>query len=137
MSSVNQVMLLGRLGQDPDVKDVGNSVVCNFSLATSERYKDKTGEWVERTEWHRINVWGPQAESCGKFLSKGRQACVIGKLQTREYTDKDGNQRKVTEIKANNVTFVGGKEDGAGGGRGQTSGRRGRRGRNEPDELPF
>jgi single-strand DNA-binding protein len=109
--SVNKVIILGRLGQDPELKYTpSGAAVCNFSLATSESWNDKaTGQKQERTEWHRIVVWGKLAELCNQYLSKGRQAFVEGKIQTRSWDDKDGNKRYTTEIAANTVQFIGGQ----------------------------
>ncbi len=107
--SVNKVIILGRLGQDPELKYTpGGAAVCNFSLATSENWTDKSGQKQERTEWHRIVVWGKLAELCNQYLSKGRQAYLEGRLQTRSWDDKDGNKRYTTEINAASVQFIGG-----------------------------
>jgi single-strand DNA-binding protein len=107
--SVNKVILLGRLGQDPELKYTpGGAPVCNFSMATTEAWTDKQGQKQERTEWHRIVVWGKLAELCNQYLSKGRQAFVEGRLQTRSWDDKEGNKRYTTEIMANTVQFIGG-----------------------------
>lgn len=107
--SVNKVILLGRLGQDPELKYTsGGSAVCSFSVATSESWKDKDGKNQEKTEWHKIVVWGKLAELCNQYLAKGRQAYIEGKLQTRQWDDKDGNKRYTTEINAATVEFVGG-----------------------------
>ena len=108
--SVNRVMLLGRLGDDPVLKHTPTGqAVCNMNLATSETWNDKTsGEKKEKTEWHRVVIWGKQAENCDKFLSKGRQLFVEGKLQTRSWEDKDGNKRYTTEILGTSVDFIGG-----------------------------
>ena len=107
--SVNKVILLGRLGQDPELKYTpGGSAVCNFSLATTESWTDKSGQKQEKTEWHRIVVWGKLAELCNQYLSKGRQAFLEGRLQTRSWDDKDGNKRYTTEILASTVQFIGG-----------------------------
>lgn len=105
MSGVNKVIIVGRLGQNPEVKAAGNSTVCRLSVATSEKWK-KDGQDQERTEWHRIVVWGKLAEICGKHLAKGRQVYVEGKLQTRSW-EKDGEKRYATEIVANTVQFLG------------------------------
>ena len=106
--SVNKVIILGRLGQEPELKYTpSGAAVCNFSLATSENWTDKSGQKQERTEWHRIVVWGKLAELCNQYLSKGRQAYVEGKLQTRSWDDKDGNKRYTTEINASTVQFIG------------------------------
>jgi single-strand DNA-binding protein len=109
MGSINSVLLVGRLGADPEIKYTSNSrAVCNLSVATSEQWKDKqSGEKKEKTEWHRVTVWGEQAESCGKFLAKGRLVAVQGKLQTRSY-EKDGQKHYATDIIADRVTFLGG-----------------------------
>jgi single-strand DNA-binding protein len=105
MSGVNKVILVGRLGQDPEVKTVGDSQVANFSVATSEKWT-KDGETKEKTEWHRIVVWGKLASLCGQYLAKGREVYVEGKLQTRSW-DKDGTTMYTTEIKADTVQFLG------------------------------
>ncbi len=106
--SVNKVILLGRLGQDPELKYTpGGAPVCNFSMATTESWTDKQGQKQEKTEWHRIVVWGKLAELCNQYLSKGRQAFVEGRLQTRSWDDKDGSKRYTTEIMANTVQFIG------------------------------
>ena len=92
--SVNKVIILGRLGQDPELKyTAGGSAVCNFSLATSESWTDRNGQKQEKTEWHRVVVWGKLAELCNQYLSKGRQAYVEGKLATRSWEDQNGQKR--------------------------------------------
>ena len=107
--SVNKVILLGRLGQDPELKYTpGGSPVCNFSLATTESWTDKSGQKQEKTEWHRVVVWGKLAELCNQYLAKGRQAFLEGRLQTRSWDDKDGNKKYTTEILASTVQFIGG-----------------------------
>lgn len=112
--SVNKVILLGRLGQDPELKYTpGGSAVCNFSLATTESWTDKSGQKQEKTEWHRVVVWGKLAELCNQYLAKGRQAFLEGRLQTRAWDDKDGNKRYTTEILASTVQFIGGATTGA------------------------
>ncbi len=109
--SVNKVILLGRLGQDPELKYTpSGAAVCNFSLATSETWNDKnSGQKQERTEWHRVVVWGKLAELCNQYLSKGRQAFVEGRLQTRSWDDQNGQKRYTTEINATTVQFIGGQ----------------------------
>lgn len=117
--SLNKVMLIGRLGNDPDLRYTqGGQAVANFNIATNERWTDKSGQSQERTEWHRIVVWGRQAENCEKYLSKGRNVFVEGRLQTREWETKEGEKRKTTEITAQNVQFLdgGGANPNAGGG---------------------
>lgn len=107
--SVNKVILLGRLGGDPELKYTPNGMaVCNFSMATSESWQDKSGQKQEKTEWHRIVVWGKLAELCNQYLTKGRQAFVEGKLSTRSWEDKDGQKRYMTEVTASTVQFIGG-----------------------------
>jgi len=110
MSGVNKAILIGRLGKDPDVRTLeSGATVANFTMATSETYKDKTtGDRKEVTEWHNIVVWGKQAESCGQYLSKGRQVYVEGSIRTRSYDDKSGNKRYITEIVAQRIQFLGG-----------------------------
>ena len=111
MGSVNKVILVGRLGADPEVKHLQNDrAVCNLSVATSEQWKDKqSGQKQEKTEWHRVTVWGEQAENCGKFLAKGREVYIEGKLQTRSY-EKDGQKHYATDVVADRVVFLGGGE---------------------------
>lgn len=110
-SGVNKVMLIGRLGSDPEVRyTTSGGAVANFSVATNESWNDKAGQKQERTEWHKVVVWGKLAEICGQYLTKGRQAFVEGRLQTREWTDKEGGKRYTTEIVAQNVQFLGGGE---------------------------
>jgi single-strand DNA-binding protein len=106
MSGVNKVILVGRLGADPEVKAIGSgSTVARLNLATSETWV-KDGQKQERTEWHRITVWGKLAEICGKHLSKGRQIYVEGKLQTRSWEDQQGQKRYATDIVASTVQFL-------------------------------
>lgn len=117
MASVNKVILLGNLGRDPELRYTpGGQAVANFTLATNERYTTKDGEKQERTEWHRIVAWGRTGEICAQYLSKGRSVFVEGRLQTREWEDKEGGKRRTTEIVANNVQFVGGRGEGGSGG---------------------
>ncbi len=113
--SLNKVMILGRLGQDPELKYTpGGAAVCNFSVATSESWTDKSGQKQEKTEWHRIVVWGKLAELCNQYLGKGRQAFIEGKLQTRSWDDKEGQKRYTTEIMANTVQFLDSKQTASG-----------------------
>ncbi|HEX2690894.1 MAG TPA: single-stranded DNA-binding protein [Kofleriaceae bacterium] len=123
---VNKVILVGHLGADPDMRYTPSGQgVCELRLATSESWNDKNGQRQERTEWHRIVVWGKRAEVCSKYLSKGRQVFVEGRIQTRSYDDKDGNKRYITEIIANDVQFLGGgARDGAAGAAGGVRGGR-------------
>jgi single-strand DNA-binding protein len=111
MPSINKVILIGHLGSDPEVRYTpGGQAVSNFNIATNESYKDKSGQDQNKVEWHKIVVWGKQAENCGQYLKKGRAAYIEGKLQTREWADKDGAKRYVTEIVASSVLFLGGGE---------------------------
>ena len=116
MAGINKVIIIGRLGNDPEVRYTpSGSPVAKFSVATSEEWKDKnTGEKKERTEWHRITAWGKLGEICGEYLSKGRQVYVEGRLQTSSYDDKEGVKRYSTEIVASDVQFLGSKESGGG-----------------------
>jgi single-strand DNA-binding protein len=127
MGSVNKVILVGNLGADPDLKYTpSNRPVCNLSVATNEVWKNKDGEKQERVEWHRVNVWGDQAENCHKFLAKGRMVYLEGKLQTRKWQDKEGKDRYTTEIVADRVVFLGGGDGEAKqGDNQQSSGNRG------------
>jgi single-strand DNA-binding protein len=119
---VNKVILIGRLGADPEVRYTSNGgAVANFNMATNENWTDKAGQKQERTEWHRIVVWGKLGEVCGQYLSKGREAYVEGRLQTREWTDKEGGKRYTTEVVAQSVQFLGGRGTGAERGAGASS----------------
>jgi single-strand DNA-binding protein len=106
--SVNKVILVGNLGKDPELRYTpSGAAVASFSLATSERYKDKSGEWVDKTEWHNIVAWKQLAEICGKYLHKGKQVYIEGRIQTRTYDDRDGNKRYITEIVADQMKMLG------------------------------
>jgi single-strand DNA-binding protein len=106
--SVNKVILVGRLGQNPEVRYTpGGAAVANFSVATSESWMDKSGQRQERTEWHKVVVWGKLAELCNQYLQKGRQVYLEGRLQTRQWQDKDGQTKYTTEIQAQTVQFLG------------------------------
>ena len=116
---VNKAIIVGNLGRDPDVRFTPSGrAIAKFSVATTERWTDQQGQRQEKTEWHNIVVWGKQAETCGQYLSKGRQVYVEGRITNRSYDDKDGNKRYITEIIARDVRFLGG----AGGG-GASAGR--------------
>src|SRR2546425_2296245 len=132
MASVNKVILVGNLGKDPEVRFTPSGrAVAKFSLATTDSWMDQESGRQERTEWHNIVVWGKQAESCGQYLTKGRQVYIEGSLRSRSYDDKDGNKRYITEIVAQRVQFLGGGarapqsesggERGGGGGGGDDS----------------
>ncbi len=117
MSGINKVILVGRLGADPEVKTIAQgSTVATLNLATSENWTDKNGQRQEKTEWHRIVVWGKLAEICGKHLTKGRQIYVEGRLQTRQWDDKQGQKRYTTEIVATTVQFLGAQGEQRAGG---------------------
>jgi single-strand DNA-binding protein len=114
---VNKVILIGNLGADPELRYTsGGSAVADLRLATSRKYTTKDGNSKEDTQWHRIVVWGKQAEHCKEYLSKGRQVYVEGRLQTRQWEDRDGNKRSTTEVVAERVQFLGGGGRGGGGG---------------------
>jgi len=119
MSGINKVILIGRLGRDPEVRYTPDgTAIANFSIATSEEWKDKgTGEKKERTEWHRIVAFRRLGEICGEYLSKGRQIYIEGRLQTRDWQDKDGNKRYTTEIVASQMQMLGSRDsyDSSGG----------------------
>jgi single-strand DNA-binding protein len=121
--SVNKVILVGRLGQNPEVRYTpSGAAVANFSVATNESWTDKSGQKQERTEWHRVVVWGKLAELCNQYLSKGRQCYVEGRLQTRQWQDKDGQTKYTTEVQAQTIQFLGaGAQAGAGAGAGESS----------------
>jgi len=126
--SVNKVILVGRLGRDPETRYTGGGqAVANFSVATDESYKDKNGERQKRTEWHKIVVWGKQAEIAQQYLKKGSLIFIEGRIQSREWQDKEGQKRTSFEIVANNFRMLGGRAEGAaaasaGGGAGARSG---------------
>lgn len=106
--SVNKVIVIGHLGRDAEVKfTAGGQSVASFSLATTEQWRDKSGERQERTEWHKCVLWGKQAESLEQYLVKGKQIYCEGRLQTRKWQDKDGNDRYMTEIKVDRLTLLG------------------------------
>ncbi len=114
---LNKVMLIGNLGADPELRFTqGGAPVLNMRLATTERFVTRGGEKQERTEWHSVIMWGNRAEALNKYLSKGQTVYVEGRLQTRQWEDKDGNKRSKTEIVANELLFLGGGRGGGGGG---------------------
>jgi len=115
MGSVNKVILVGNLGRDAELRYTpGGAAVATLNLATTEVWNDKGGQRQEKTEWHRIVLWGKQAESLQEYLTKGKQIYVEGRLQTRQWDDKDGNKRYTTEIRGDRIVLLGG---GGGGGR--------------------
>jgi single-strand DNA-binding protein len=111
MASVNKVILVGNLGRDPEVRYLpSGDAVANIALATSSKYKNKAGEMVEETEWHRISFFGRQAEIVGEYLKKGRSVYIEGRLKTRKYTDKDGVEKYATDIIASEMQMLGSRE---------------------------
>jgi single-strand DNA-binding protein len=119
MGSVNKVILVGNLGRDAELRYTpGGAAVATLNLATTEVWNDRSNQKQEKTEWHRVILWGKQAESLQEYLTKGKQIYIEGRLQTRQWDDKDGNKRYTTEIKADRVTLLGG----GGGGRGGSGG---------------
>lgn len=113
MAGLNKVILIGNLGRDPEIRYTKNGqAVANFTLATTENWTNRNGEREERTEWHRIVAWGKLAEICGEYLAKGKQVYVEGRLQTRDWEDREGNKRQTTEINANNMLMLGRRGDG-------------------------
>ena len=145
MASINKAILIGHLGADPEVRTTqGGQTVASLRIATADAWTDKGGGKQERTEWHSVTVWGKTAENCGRFLAKGRQVYVEGRLQSREYQDKEGQTRKVWEVVADAVTFLGGEgkgerqasAPGAGGGWGGAAGSTSKGGYDD-DPIPF
>ena len=152
MGSLNKVQIIGRLGKDPEIRYTqGGQAVASFSVATDSKWTNKSGEKQEKTEWHRVKAWGKLGELAGEYLAKGRQVYVEGRLETSEYTDKEGVKKYSTEIVANDIQFLDSKGEGGGGGsRGPRGGGGGEgggggpggggRGSSEPppeDDIPF
>ena len=130
--SVNKVILVGNLGADPELRHTqSGTAVCDIRLATNKKWKDKSGELKEKTEWHRVVLWDKRGEVAAKWLKKGQQVYIEGEMQTRDWEDKDGNKRYTTEVVATDMQFIGSKGDGdgdKGGGRSSSSGN---------DDIPF
>ena len=145
--SLNKVMLIGNLGKDPELRFTPSGrAVAKFSVATSEQWTTPEGQRQDRTDWHNIVVWGKQAETCGQYLSKGRQVYIEGSIRSRQYDDKEGQKRWITEVVAQRVQFLGGgRGDGAGAGRAAGGGGGGGGGDEvgppaampEDDDIPF
>lgn len=115
MAGINKVILIGNLGKDPELRYTpSGTAVASFSLATSEKWKDREGNMQDKTEWHNIVVWGRQAEIAKEYLAKGRQVYIEGRIQTRSWDDKDGNKRYTTEIIAQRLNFLGSRDQGGG-----------------------
>ena len=147
MAGVNKVIIVGNVGRDPEVRFTkAGTAVATFSVATSERFKDRDGQPQERTEWHRVVAWAQLADICGKYLRKGKQVYIEGRLQTRDWEDKDGHKRYTTEVIANVMQMLGRREDDGGGYSDESFGRGGAAG-GDPmaqapasggdDEIPF
>ena len=127
--AVNKVILVGNLGRDPEMRHTQTGrPVANFTLATNERWRDKDGQQQERTEWHKIVVWDRLAEICTEYLTKGKQIYIEGRLQTREWEDREGNKRYTTEIVANQMQMLGRRDESAPSGPSEPS--------SEPDGPP-
>lgn len=139
--SVNKVILVGNLGKDPELRYTpSGTAVCTFSLATSDRFKNKQGEQQDRTEWHNIVTWSGLAEICGKYLAKGKQVYIEGRIQSRSYDDRDGNKRYITEIVANEMQMLsraGEQGGGSGGGGGSRPSSQFNEPSGGPEEPPF
>ena len=129
MASVNKAIIIGNLGKDPEMRYMpSGDAICNFSLATTDSWKDKNGEKQEKTEWHRISMFGKLAEIAGEYLKKGSQVYVEGRIQTRKWTNKEGQDQYTTEIVADKMQMLGGRSSGGGnsfevGGKPSSSGR--------------
>ncbi len=141
MAGVNKVILLGNLGKDPEIRTLESGAkLARFPLATNEYYKGKDGELVERTEWHNVVLWHQRAELAEKYLQKGSQVYLEGRLQTRQWDDKDGNKRYTTEIVGDVMNFVGGRPGGSTGGQQEQDSMAQSKGADLPpeeDDLPF
>jgi single-strand DNA-binding protein len=151
MASVNKVILVGNLGRDPETRYMPEGgAVCNFSVACNEKWKDKNGNVQEKTEWVRCTAWNKLAEICGEYLKKGAQVYVEGRLQTRKWQDKDGQDKYTTEVVLDRMQMLGsrpGARDGAGGGDDMERTRTGNTGTTRPaggakiddfeDDIPF
>jgi single-strand DNA-binding protein len=123
MASVNKVIIIGNLGRDPETRYMPEGgAICNISVATTDKWKDKNGEMQEKTEWHRVAFFGKLAEIAGEYLKKGSQVYVEGRLQTRKWQDKDGNDKYSTEIVANQMQMLGSRQGMGGGARAAEAG---------------
>ncbi len=142
MGSVNKVILVGNLGRDIEIRYTsGGTAVATLSLATTDVWNDKTGQRQEKTEWHRVVLWGKTAETLQEYLLKGRQIYIEGRLQTRQWDDRDGNKRYTTEIRSDRVVLLGargsGSSTGGGGSRGDHEQLPGESGELTEDDIPF
>lgn len=138
MASINKVILIGNLGRDPEVRyTTSGAAICNLTIATSRNWKDKTsGEKVEETEWHRVVFYDRLAEIAGEYLKKGRSVYVEGRLKTRKWTDKDGVEKYTTEVIAENMQMLGGREGMGGGDEGGSRSYGGGEGAARPTQRP-
>jgi single-strand DNA-binding protein len=135
MGSVNKVILVGNLGRDAELRYTpGGAAVATINMATTEVWNDKGGQRQEKTEWHRVVLWGKSAESLAEYLTKGKQIYVEGRLQTRQWDDKDGNKRYTTEIRGDRIVLLGG--GGGGGSRGASMDRGGESGMGQAPAPP-
>jgi len=143
MASLNKVMLIGNLGKDPEVRYTqSGTAVAGFSIATTEKFKNKAGEWEDRTEWHNIVLWGRLAEISGEYLTKGKAVYIEGRLQTRKWQDREGVDRYTTEVVGDKMQMLGGKNGGSGnggtgGGQGVPSGSIDEPQFHPDDDIPF
>lgn len=144
MASLNKVMLIGNLGKDPEVRyTTSGAAVASFSVATTEKFKNKSGEWEEKTEWHNVTLWSRLAEIAGEYLSKGKTVYIEGRLQTRKWQDKDGKDRYTTEIVGEKMQMLSAKGDGGGKSGGGRSGGEPTAAYDDPvaynqdDDIPF
>jgi single-strand DNA-binding protein len=141
MASLNKVMLIGNLGKDPEVRfTASGQAVASFSLATSEKFKGKSGDWEERTEWHNITLWGKLAEIAGEYLSKGKTIYVEGRLQTRKWQDKSGNDRYTTDIVGDKMQMLSAKGERSSSTSGSSAGMSSMQNEEPPfqdDDIPF
>jgi single-strand DNA-binding protein len=138
MAGLNKVILIGNVGRDPELRyTASGQPVANFSLATSEAWTNRDGEREQRTEWHRIVAWGRLAEICGEHLSKGKQVYIEGRLQTRDWEDREGNKRRTTEITAQQLLMLGRRGDAPGGGVSEGEGPAEPDAEEGSDDIPF
>ena len=144
MASFNKIIIVGYLGQDPVIRYTpSGEAVCNFSVATTERRKDATGEFQDQTTWFKVVVWRRQAEIANQYLTKGKQVYVMGNLEAREFQDNNGQTRTSLDVRADEIQLLGSRADGEGGGTGGTGGRGGRPGGDvesdggDIDDVPF
>jgi len=144
MASLNKVMIIGNLGKDPEVRyTTSGAAVASFSVATTEKFKNKSGEWEEKTEWHNVTLWSRLAEIAGEYLSKGKTVYIEGRLQTRKWQDKDGKDRYTTEIVGEKMQMLSTKGEGGGRSGGGRSGGEPTAAYDDPvaynqdDDIPF